>query len=236
MSNVPLAILIIEDNAQLAANIYDYLEACGHQPDAAPDGLSGLHLAQTRDYDAVILDWNLPRMDGLSMLRKLRDSEHRRLPVVMLTARDQLEDKFDGFEAGLDDYLVKPVALPELELRVRFLVQRIREAGALHQQLRVGDLSLDLRTLEVRRGSRTVPVSKTGRRLLELLMRESPAVISRHRLEQVAWGDSPPGTDLLRSHMHVLRRALEQEGEPKLLRTHSGAGYSLHADGGQDDG
>lgn len=233
MNKVPLAILIIEDNAQLAANIYDYLEACGHMPDAAPDGLSGLHLAQSRDYDAIILDWNLPRLDGISMLRKLRSGEHRRLPVVMLTARDQLADKVDGFEAGLDDYLVKPVALAELELRIRFLVQRIREAGVLDHELKVADLSLNLRTLEARRDGRSIPLSKTGRRLLELLMRESPAVVSRQRLEHVAWGDEPPGTDLLRSHMHVLRRAIERDSEDKLLHTHSGTGYSLHA-GKQD--
>lgn len=231
MSKTGLAILIVEDNAQLAANIYDYLEACGHLPDAAPDGLSGLHLAKTKDYDAAIVDWNMPRLDGLSMLRRLRDSETRRLPVVMLTARDQFADKADGFEAGLDDYLVKPIALPELELRVRFLVRRIRERGAAGHELRVADLTLDLRTLKARRGSRTIPLSKTGRRLLELLMRESPAVVSRQRLERAAWGEEPPGTDLLRSHMHVLRRSIEHDGEDKLLHTHSGAGYCLHAGG-----
>ncbi len=229
MSRVPLEILIIEDNAQLAANIYDYLEGCGHTPDAAPDGLSGLHLAQSRDYDAIILDWNLPRLNGISMLRRLRASEHRRLPVVMLTARDQLADKFEGFEAGLDDYLVKPIALPELELRVRYLVQRTREAGVLDHELRVADLSLNLMTLEIRRGSRSIALTKTARHLLELLMRESPRVISRQRLEQAAWGEEPPGKDLLRSHMHVLRRAIEHEGEQKLLHTHSGTGYCLHA-------
>lgn len=228
MSKVALAILIIEDNAQLAANIYDYLEAAGHRPDAAPDGLSGLHLAQNGHYDAVVLDWNLPRLDGISMLRRLRGSESRRLPVVMLTARDQLADKIDGFEAGLDDYLVKPVALPELELRIRFLVQRIREGGLLDRELKVADLVLNLRTLEVTRGSRPIPLSKTARRLLELLMRESPAVVSRQRLEQAAWGEETPGHDLLRSHMHVLRRAIEHAGEQRLLHTHSGAGYCLH--------
>ncbi|WP_434031606.1 response regulator transcription factor [[Pseudomonas] boreopolis] len=235
MNRVPLSILIIEDNAQLAANIYDYLEACGHSPDAAPDGLSGLHLAQTRDYDAIILDWNLPRLDGLSMLRRLRSAEGRRMPVVMLTARDQLADKFDGFEAGLDDYLVKPIALPELELRIRFLVQRIRGTSVTNHELRVADLTLNLSTLEAKRGNRPFPLSKTGRRLLELLMRESPAVVTRQRLEQAAWGEEPPESDLLRSHMYVLRRAIEQDQEEKLLHTHSGAGYSLHA-GKRDHG
>lgn len=230
MPRQPLAILIIEDNAQLAANIYDYLESCGHSPDAAPDGQAGLHLAGTRAYDAIILDWNMPRMNGLTMLRRLRSTEHRRVPVVMLTSRDTLADKEEGFEAGLDEYLVKPFSLQELELRVRFLVRRQLDTALTGDELRVGDLVLNLSTLEARRGGRRVLLSRTGRSILELLMRESPAVVSRPRLEQAAWGDEVPSHDLLRSHMHVLRRALEQGSETKLLHTHSGSGYSLRGE------
>jgi DNA-binding response OmpR family regulator len=222
-----LSILIIEDNAQLAANIYDYLEARGHSLDAAPDGVSGLSLAATREYDAIVLDWNLPRMDGLTVLRRLRTHEKKRVPVIMLTARDQLADKIDGFESGLDDYLVKPVALPELEIRLRSLVARLRDAAAPDRVLAVGDLSFDLQTLEVSRGRRLLQLSRTSRRLLELLLRESPKVVARERLEQVAWGDETPESDLLRSHMYVLRRAVDQGSERKLLHTISGVGYRL---------
>lgn len=98
MRNDPLSILIIEDNAQLAANLYDYLERCGHSLDAAPDGLSGLHLASSRDYDAIVLDWNLPRLDGLTVLRRLRGDAKKKIPVIMLTARDQLADRKIGSE------------------------------------------------------------------------------------------------------------------------------------------
>ena len=227
MPPTSLAILIIEDNAQLAANIYDYLEACGHSLDAAPDGVSGLSLAATRDYDAIVLDWNLPRMDGLTVLRRLRTHEKKRVPVIMLTARDQLADKIDGFDSGVDDYLVKPVALPELEIRLRSLVTRLRHAAAPDRVLAVGDLSFDLQTLEVSRGGRLLQLSRTSRRLLELLLRESPKVVTRERLEQVAWGDEAPESDLLRSHMHVLRRAVDQGSERKLLHTISGVGYRL---------
>jgi DNA-binding response OmpR family regulator len=223
-----LSILIIEDNAQLAANIYDYLEACGHALDAAPDGVSGLSLAATREYDAIVLDWNLPRMDGLTILRRLRTHEKKRVPVIMLTARDQLADKIDGFESGVDDYLVKPVALPELEIRLRSLVERLRHAAAAPDRvLAVGDLSFDLQTLEVSRGRRLLQLSRTSRRLLELLLRESPKVVTRERLEQAAWADETPESDLLRSHMHVLRRAVDQGSERKLLHTISGVGYRL---------
>ena len=227
MSTISLSILIVEDNAQLAANIYDYLEACGHVLDAAPDGVSGLNLAATKEYDAIVLDWNLPRMDGLSVLRRLRSDEKKTVPVIMLTARDQLADKIDGFESGVDDYLVKPVALPELEIRLRSLVARVRQSIAPDHVLTVGDLSFNLRTLEAARGSRRIQLSRTSRQLLELLMRDSPKVVARQRLEQVAWGEETPEIDLLRSHMYVLRRAIDQGSERKLLHTVSGAGYRL---------
>jgi DNA-binding response OmpR family regulator len=227
VSKEPLSILIIEDNAQLAANLYDYLEACGHSLDAAPDGLSGLHLASSKDYDAIVLDWNLPRLDGLTVLKRLRGDAKKKVPVIMLTARDQLADKIDGFESGLDDYLVKPVALPEIEVRLRSLVARLRQSAAPDDVLIVDDLRFDLRTTEIQRGGRRIALTRTGRRLLELLMRESPNIVTRSRLERAAWGDSVPGTDLLRSHMYVLRRAIELESEKALLRTVPGSGYRI---------
>jgi DNA-binding response OmpR family regulator len=222
-----LSILIVEDNAQLAANLYDYLEGCGHSIDAAPDGLSGLHLASTNDYDAIVLDWNLPRLDGLTVLRRLRGEAKKKVPVIMLTARDQLVDKIDGFESGLDDYLVKPVALPEIEIRLRSLVARLKQSAAPDDVLVVGDLQFHVGTMEIRRAERKIVLTRTGRRLLELLMRESPQVVTRTRLERAAWGDHPPGTDLLRSHMHVLRRAIDHDSERQLLHTVPGSGYRL---------
>lgn len=227
MSKEFLSILIIEDNAQLAANLYDFLEGCGHTLDAAPDGLSGLHLASTKDYDAIVLDWNLPRLDGLTVLRRLRSEAKTKVPVIMLTARDQLVDKIDGFESGVDDYLVKPVALPEIEVRLRSLVARVKQSATPDDVLAVGDLHFHVGTMEVHRAGRRVALTRTGRRLLELLMRESPRVVTRARLERAAWGGLPPGTDLLRSHMHVLRRAIERDSGKTLLHTVPGSGYRL---------
>jgi len=227
MSKDSLSLLIIEDNAQLAANLYDYLEGCGHSLDAAPDGLSGLHLASSKDYDAIVLDWNLPRLDGLTVLRRLRKEAKKKVPVIMLTARDKLSDKIDGFESGLDDYLVKPVALPEIEVRLRALVARTRQTEAPDDLLVVGSLVFNLGTMEVSREGRKVVLTRTGRRLLEILMRESPQVVTRSKLERTAWGESPPGTDLLRSHMYVLRRAIETASEKALLHTVPGSGYRL---------
>ena len=111
-----MRLLVIEDNRDLVANLFAYFESRGHVLDAAPDGITGLHLALTQPYDAVVLDWMLPRMDGPQVLRKLREEGHSDMPVVMLTARDELPDKLAGFRAGADDYLTKPFDLPELEV------------------------------------------------------------------------------------------------------------------------
>ncbi|WCM90858.1 response regulator transcription factor [Acidovorax sp. NCPPB 3576] len=224
---MPLQILIIEDNRALAANIFDYLEACGHIPDAAPDGSSGLNLAVHNRYDAIILDWMLPRMDGMSVLQKLREDHGCVTPIIMLTAKDQLEGKLLGFEKGADDYLVKPIALPELEIRLRVMVNRAQARATTGRTLRVDDLAFNLDSLEVARGPRPISLSGTARNILELLMRESPRTVRRDRLERLIWGDDPPEGDLLRSHMHLLRRAIDQNGEGRLLHTITGTGYRL---------
>ena len=150
-----MRLLVIEDNRSLVANLFDYLETRGHTLDAAPDGVTGLHLATTQAYDAVVLDWMLPRMDGHEVLRRLRDVHGSGVPVIMLTARDELPDKIAGFRAGADDYLTKPFALPELEVRLEALLARAagRSRGKV---LEVADLRLDLTTLEASRAGRTL--------------------------------------------------------------------------------
>jgi len=227
MTKQPLSILIIEDNAGLAANIYDYLEACGHQPDAAPDGESGLGLLGVNRYDAIVLDWMMPRMDGMTMLGRLRQEMKSRIPVIVLTAKDQLEHKLHGFLTGADDYVVKPVALAELEIRLRVLVQRTRGAVAESQVLEVADLRFDLGTLEVSRAGRLLPMTPVRRQLLELLMRRSPGLVRREELETLIWKDDVPDTDVLRSHMHMLRKAVDGDAPRKLLKTIAGSGYRL---------
>lgn len=227
MTKQPLNILIIEDNAGLAANIYDYLEACGHHSDAAPDGESGLGLLAINRYDAVVLDWMMPRMDGMTMLGRLRQEVKSRIPVIVLTAKDQLEHKLHGFLTGADDYVVKPVALAELEMRLRVLVQRTRGAVAESQVLEVADLRFDLGTLEVSRAGKPLPMTPVRRQLLELLMRRSPGLVRREELETLIWKDDVPDNDVLRSHMHMLRKAVDGDAPRKLLKTIAGSGYRL---------
>ena len=229
-----MRLLVVEDNQGLVANLFEYFEARGHVVDAAPDGRTGYHLASTQAYDAVILDWMLPRLDGREVLRRLREAGHE-TPVIMLTARDELPDKIAGFRAGADDYLTKPFQLPELEVRLEALVARVagRSRG---RTLDVGDLHYDLTTLDVSRGGRTLHLYPACRKLLEVLMRASPAAVTRERLEHALWGDDPPDGDMLRSHIYELRRSIDASFETRLLHTLPRIGYRLGVAMGTEEG
>jgi DNA-binding response OmpR family regulator len=165
-------------------------------------------------------------MDGCELLRRLRQDAGIAVPVIMLTARDELPDKIAGFRAGADDYLTKPFALEELELRLEALVARTSGARG-RQILQVADLSLNLGTLEARRGGQPLHLYPAGRKLLQVLMQASPAAVSRQRLEQALWGDSPPDGDMLRSHIYELRRAVDGPFQRKLIHTLPRLGYRL---------
>ncbi len=223
-----MRLLVVEDNRNLVANLFDYFEARGYTLDAAPDGITGLHLATTQQYDAVVLDWMLPRMDGREVLRKLRE-EHTDVPVIMLTARDELPDKIAGFRAGADDYLTKPFALPELEVRLEALLARASGRGRA-RVLEVQDLRLDLATLEASRAGKPLHLYPACRKLLEVLMQASPGAVTRERLEYALWGDSPPDGDMLRSHIYELRRSVDGPFATKLIQTLPRVGYRIATD------
>ncbi len=223
-----LHILVIEDNPDLAANVCDFLEAKGHIVDAAGDGITGLHLAVTKNYDAIVLDIILPGMDGLTLCKKFREEAKRCTPVLMLTARDALDDRVAGLECGADDYVLKPFALRELEARLKALVRRTK-GGMTASILRVADLELDPALVRLHRGDRSISLPPIPLKLLETLMRASPRVVRREELERAVWGDAPPDSDALRSHMHVLRAAVDGPGEPALIHTLRGIGYRLAA-------
>lgn len=221
-------ILLIEDNRDLALNIFDYFEAKGHAMDLAEDGISGLHLAASNQYDVLILDLMLPGIDGLTLCRRLRETG-RHTPVLMLTARDSLDDKIAGLEAGADDYVVKPFALREVEARLLALVRRaqVREGPSV---LQVGDLTFDPDTLKVMRGERTIELPPIPLKILEILMRQSPRVLPREELERGIWGDSPPDSDALRAHLHILRSSIDKQADKPLIRTLRGIGYQISDD------
>ena len=221
-------ILIVEDNDDLAANIGEYCEEQGDIVDYAGDGLTGLHLAVVNSYDVLVLDLSLPGLDGLSLCERLRLDAGNNVPILMLTARDTLRDRLTGFETGADDYLTKPFSLQELHMRLKALVRRA--AGAT-DHLVVSDLIFDLRTLIVRRGGRRLDLTPTGMRMLELLMRASPAVVRTATVERAIWGDDPPDSEAaLRGHIHQLRGIIDKPFPSKLLKTVHGIGYRLADD------
>ena len=221
-----MRILMIEDDPDIAGNVGDFLEAAGHQVDFAYDGISGMHLALTRELDVIIIDWMLPGMAGIDLCRKLRQEAQCRVPALMLTACDTLADKLEGFEAGVDDYLVKPFALQELEARLRAL-DRLRRSAP--RELAIADLVLDPDARTVRRGGRRIEVHGAAFEILYLLMERSPNVVPREELEARLWGDDPPQSDVLRSHIYALRRAVDKPFDRDLLHTVRGYGYQLVA-------
>lgn len=224
-SSFQVRILVLEDNASLVANLFAYLEPRGYLLDAAQDGLAGLTLARQGNYHVLIIDWGLPTKEGVDVIRALR-AQDCYVPILMLTARDDLDDKITGFRAGADDYLTKPFAFAELEVRIEALLARSR---GRKRKLTVSDLLFDLDTQHIWRGARQIHLSISERRLLEVLMRASPSVVSRTELEETLWGDEPPAGDMLRSHMYELRRAVDGEQEEKLLHTLRSVGYRLAA-------
>jgi DNA-binding response OmpR family regulator len=221
-----ISVLIVEDNRDLAANIADYLEAKGYLVDGAMDGVTGLHLAVTGAYDAIVLDLMLPGIDGLTVCRRLRQDAQSTVPVLMLTARATLDDKAAGFGEGADDYLVKPFELRELDLRLRALVRRTR-AGETLRQLQVADLEFNLATFVVQRNGKRLTLPALPLKILELLMKHAPNVVSRREIERAVWGDSPPDSDALRVHMHTLRAVIDPPGQRPLLHTLRGIGYQI---------
>ncbi len=219
-------ILLVEDNHDIAAMVGDHLEAAGYEVDYAADGLTGLHLAVTESFDAIILDLMLPGMDGMEICRKLRDDAGKDTPILMLTARDTLDDKVAGLDAGADDYLVKPFEMAELDARLNAMLRRAT-GEMTSQQLRVANLTLNTGTYEVERAGQDLTLTPICLKLLIALMKASPKVISRRDLERAVWDDIVPDSDALRSHLYNLRKVIDKPFDRPLLHTVQGLGYRL---------
>ena len=218
-------ILLVEDHDDLAATIGGYMENSGFAMDYAADGSIALNLLEDNHYDLIVLDLMMPKIDGLKVCRKLRDRGDS-TPILMLTARDSLDDKLEGFDAGADDYLVKPFEMEELLARSSALIRRAR-GEVSDGAIKVGDLLFDPRTMRVERGGQRLNLSPTSIRILRVLMRESPRLVSREQIENELWGDMLPDSDTLRSHMYNLRKSIDRPFETKLLHTVQGMGFKL---------
>ena len=217
-----MRILVIEDNSDIAANLGDYLEDRGHTVDFAADGVTGLHLAVVHEFDAIVLDLNLPGMDGIEVCR-LRNEARKQTPVLMLTARDSLDNKLAGFDSGADDYLIKPFALQEVEVRLNALSRRGK--GVQTRVLETGDLEYNLDTLEVRRQGKLPtqpdraedPAGPDGGR-----RPWSPA-----RSWKPACGARSCPTRIRCVHIHGLRAVVDKPFEVPLIQTRHGIGYRI---------
>lgn len=221
-------VLLVEDDRDLAANLCEFLEARGHRTDYAADGLQARQLCEAGNYDLIILDVGLPGSSGLDVCRWLRNVSRSNVPVLMLTARDLETDLVAGFEAGADDYLRKPFSLAELAARINALGRRGRHGPGV---LQIADLELDPAARTARRGAVRLALTPSGLRILELLMRASPGVVSREEVVDLLWGDTPPSSDAaLRAHIHQLRHAVDLPGTARLVHTVHGIGYRLGPD------
>lgn len=224
-----MKLLLVEDDAQTATYVRQGLMELGHSCDTAPDGVEGLTAVLTHDYDALILDRNLPRLDGLSVLQAMR-AQGNRTPVLLLSALGEVSDRVTGLRAGGDDYLPKPFSFQEMIARLEAIVRRRGEHPAAASERRVGGLTLDLLGRTARRGGRHIELLNKEFQLLDYLMRHAGQVVTRTMLLEAIWDyDFNPGTNVIDVHISRLRAKIDREGEPPMVRTVRGAGYRLDA-------
>ena len=222
-------VLVVEDDRAVRDSLRRSLEFNGYRVSTAEDGAEALAGIAALDPDAVVMDVMMPRLDGLETTRALR-AVGNRVPILMLTARDAVDDRVDGLDAGADDYLTKPFALDELLARLRALLRRVtvHDDEDLDETLAFADLTMDLASREVRRGSRSMELTRTEFTLLELFLRRPKRVLERSFILEEVWGfDFPTTANSLEVYVGYLRRKTEAEGEPRLIHTVRGVGYVL---------
>lgn len=216
-------VLLVEDDIDLATTIVDYLDIEDIECDHASNGVLGLNLLQINDYQMIILDVNMPKMDGLTMCRTLRE-QGKDTPVLMLTARDSLDNKLEGFDAGSDDYLVKPFAMKELVARVQVLAKR--KSGEV-KRLTLANLNLDLAKRSADVEGQTLKLSPIAFKLLETLVREAPQPVTRSAIMQAVWGEEQPDSNSLKVHIYHLRKQLEGASKQVKLETIPSVGFAI---------
>lgn len=220
-----ISILLIEDNLTIAEQITSFLENHGWVVDFAANGKLGLDLALSQTFDVIILDLNLPDMDGLDVCTQIKNNSNTNPPILMLTARDAFEDKAKGFGCGADDYLIKPFDFRELALRCTAMAKRPQ----LHENrvIKQGKLALNHRAYQATWDNQPIKLTKVGFSVLHKLLKEYPYPVSRSELITHVWGEEPPESNALKSHIYALRKALEKTVKQPILHTFSNIGYQL---------
>jgi len=217
-------ILVIEDNADLASDIKRWLEIEQHKVDAVGDGVRALDYLKEFEYDALVMDWTMPRLSGIEVLKQFR-STGGVAPVLMLTGRRDISDKEVGFEAGADDYLTKPFEMRELSLRLAALLRR--PALPPRDLLTSGDVVLERKTRRITKSGTEVKLMTKDFAILELLMTYPEKIFSAESLIERVWADGESSPDVVRKHINRIRTLIDTEGAPSLIRTVHGVGYAL---------
>jgi DNA-binding response OmpR family regulator len=220
-----MRILIVEDDAELSISIAEFLELQGAECDFAYNGLSGVKLAMDSNFDMILLDLMLPKLNGFDACTELR----RRgcsTPVLMLTAMGTTEDQLGGFNAGVDDYVVKPCPMPLLWARINSLYRRAKNLRAMQE---LGPLKIDIESRELKREGQVIALTPTEWRILEILLQYSPKVISRADIEQSVWPNQEPDQGRLNVHLHALRKAVDKPFSYPLIKTVTGLGLCISA-------
>lgn len=220
-----MRLLIVEDNLDIQANIAEYLEGDHYTLDFAYTGDQGLELALANQYDVIVLDLMLPGKDGLEVCAAYRRAAGLQAPIIMLTARDTIDDKEAGFDAGADDYLVKPFSLRELKARIEALARRPK--ARVHQELAFAGISLDPVNFQLSFASNSQTLMEKEAKILALILDAAPDVVSGDDISYALWGDEPPESGALRTHIYNLRKSLASVGAEDALKTVRGRGYAL---------
>jgi len=218
-----MRVLIVEDDAELSASMAEFLELQGAECDFAYNGLAGVDLATGANFEVILLDLMLPKLNGFDVCTELR----RRgcsTPVLMLTAMGTTEDQLGGFNAGVDDYVVKPCPMPLLWARINSLCRRAKNQRAMQE---LGPLKIDIESRELEREGQIIALTPTEWRILEILLQHSPKVISRSDIEQLVWPDQEPDQGRLSVHLHALRKAVDKPFNTTLIKTVTGLGLCI---------
>ncbi|MBK8400418.1 MAG: response regulator transcription factor [Propionivibrio sp.] len=219
-------LLIVEDDRDLARNLIDFLELQGYATHHAADGQTALSLLAANDYDLVILDLMLPGVDGMSVCIHIRNQLQSRVPIVILTAKSEIDTKISAFDIGADDYVIKPISLREINARVRALIRRAKQADD-NAILTIGGLSLDTGTMRIERDGVPITLPPGPTKILALLMRNSPNVVHNLAIHHELWGEERGDTHAIVVHMHTLRNTIDKPFDRQLIHTVRGFGYRI---------